>query len=1054
MAATDQFYRKQHALDIVFAVSCLLMLVSIVWMFAQDYYREFKTVQREFRDVDEALTERMMLERIPDVKQVNDARETVAGARLQLQEVKDAIESAMRQLRPTKAKQEADVQDIKARYDSKTSLYNIAVENRDAVPADHPRYSALEKLVDERRREVSSLEQELMQAQKSLDATNKKIQDLQQKTLAQLADPELGFAVAVPADKPELGQKSQQMAENELSKAEDLLKKISGEFDRFAKATAQKKWKWGDTIRKMPVIDGFASPVKIQQYTLAEYPIDYSFKYVTRYDRCTTCHLGVELPAFEKAALKSLTPDNVPGGLQTKLDQVRELFVERAKQGESETLGFDPSDLPKTVRTVNLTNAQINEFCVHPRLDLFVDANSPHPAEKFGCTSCHGGQGSATDFFFAAHTPDSSTQKHEWAAEHGWEHYEFWDYPMLARRFVESSCLKCHHQVTDLIRSGNQLEAPKLIRGYNLVRESGCFGCHEIAGIKSGREVGPDLRLEPSPPLEAYTPAERVKMLSDPLNPPGTMRKVGPSLYRLSEKTNRQWTKKWIAAPRDFRPTTKMPHFYGLSNNRPDVLPEDQKKFPDTEVASIAHYLFTESRDYLRGKDKYRLANEGRIKELQEKKQSNLASEKEIRVLEELVRRLELDKPPAPLSAKGVIDAQGQTVPLPPVPADEKSRQEQLKHGRQLFTERGCLACHSNRATAKAEFDLPAVVIERDFAPDLSRIAAKIAPEGGDSDAKRLWLIQWILDPRIHHPRTRMPITHLTVDQAADVAAWLLSQPVEGWNQPDVPEPSHEALTELARVYLLKTPGVTRGDAEEILKGDRRRDILQAMHLAPDADESALAGPQLGDDNLKWYIGRKAINRLGCYGCHEVPGFATAKPIGTPLNDWGKKDPERLAFEDIVAYAKEHYHGVNGNNTGQGHEAHPVHGTKRYDQFFLDALHHHQREGFLHQKLVEPRSYDYNRLRTWDDRLRMPQFKFHHGHAKPKGDESQEEADEREEAEAREAVMTFILGLVAEPVPSQYLNDPPPDRAAEVKGRQVLEKYNCAGCHQIAPGTY
>src|SRR5262249_7224198 len=91
---------------------------------------------------------------------------------------------------------------------------------------------------------------------------------------------------------------------------------------------------------------------------------------------------------------------------------------------------------------------------------------------------------------------------------------------------------------------------------------------------------------------------------------------------------------------------------------------------------------------------------------------------------------------------------------------------------------------------------------------------------------------------------------------------------------------------------------------------------------------------------------------------------------------------------------------------------------------------------------------------TWDDRLRMPQFKFARSHIKPKEGETQEQAEEREEAEAREAVMTFILGLVAEPVPSKYLNDPTPDRAAEVKGRQVLEKYNCAGCHQVRPGIY
>src|SRR5262249_15119807 len=178
---------------------------------------------------------------------------------------------------------------------------------------------------------------------------------------------------------------------------------------------------------------------------------------------------------------------------------------------------------PTSARTVNLDVSEIKEYCAHPRLDLFVEANSPHPAEKFGCTICHGGQGSATDFVLAAHTPNDAEQKADWIKEHDWASSHFWDYPMLPKRFVESGCLKCHHQVTDLVRYGSKVEAPKLMRGYNLVRESGCFGCHEIASIRKGQEVGPDLRLEPSPPLEAYTPAERVKMTSDPLNPPGTM---------------------------------------------------------------------------------------------------------------------------------------------------------------------------------------------------------------------------------------------------------------------------------------------------------------------------------------------------------------------------------------------------------------------------------------------------------------------------------------------------------------------------------------------------
>ena len=45
-------------------------------------------------------------------------------------------------------------------------------------------------------------------------------------------------------------------------------------------------------------------------------------------------------------------------------------------------------------------------YSTHPRLDLFVGSTSPHPMQTFGCTICHQGQGSATSFKWASHTPE------------------------------------------------------------------------------------------------------------------------------------------------------------------------------------------------------------------------------------------------------------------------------------------------------------------------------------------------------------------------------------------------------------------------------------------------------------------------------------------------------------------------------------------------------------------------------------------------------------------------------------------------------------------------
>jgi hypothetical protein len=85
----------------------------------------------------------------------------------------------------------------------------------------------------------------------------------------------------------------------------------------------------------------------------------------------------------------------------------------------------------------------------------------------------------------------------------------------------------------------------------------------------------------------------------------------------------------------------------------------------------------------------------------------------------------------------------------------------------------------------------------------------------------------------------------------------------------------------------------------------------------------------------------------------------------------------------------------------------------------------------------------------------MPQFRFARTKKRDgESDEAYQARQEFEEAEAREAVMTFILGLVAEPMPLKYLNRPNPDRLAEIKGHQVLDKFNCDGCHQLRSGVY
>ena len=1057
MAASDQNYRDQKVLDWVFAASCILMLVVTVWMFVQDFNRPYKQVQRDFRNVEEAMAQRAVLDQAPDANklaEIVDAEKNVEKARADFNKKKNEIAPKINEQLPIKIRAEDAYRSIKADYDSIVSLYDIAIEELNGATERTARARA-KKETDRLYEEVRTLRQKLEDAKVEAD---KQAFELDR--------------ISYDAGIPGLAKR--------LSEAEDVLKKLTFDFDRFGKLVEQKRWGMADNFRRLPILDAFNSPIRIHQIVLEQLPIDYGgFKYVTRYDRCMTCHQGIDRPAFTQDALRALGQTDSPD-VQEKLKNARAAIEKRLKAGG--TSPISPDDL--TLDPVNLSRSQVVQYAAHPRLDLFVDGNSPHSSEKFGCTICHAGQGSGTDFYGTSHTPNNSLQAALWAKSpsqggQDWKSSHYWDFPMLPNRFIESSCVKCHHQMTDLIADGSRIEAPKLMRGYQLVKDNGCFGCHEIAGNKGGRSIGPDLRLEPSPPLDAYTPIERAKMTADAQAPPGTMRKVGPSLKRLTEKTNTEWLVRWLRSPRDFRPDTKMPHFYGLSNNHPDVLPKSEQAFPDTEIHAVAHYLMTESSNYLQGKDRAHLAAKAKVAELQQLVKENTISEAQRKELYEIERRLELNFVPAPLvrKVKGpdgkeieelVLDAQGKdAIPLPAAPADEKARTEAVAKGRNLFSEKGCLACHIHEGTqtdAKmAGLTLPGVTSTAQFGPNLSRLAAKLGTKPGDTESARRWLIRWVLNPNAHFPRTRMPITHLTPTEANDVALWLLSQKVDdSWIKETPAAPTTEDLKSLARVSLSRS--FTRSEVDRILENGLTAEELKLMGKPIDAEERELESndgeAKSMDNKFKMYVGKKAVGQLGCFACHDIPGFENAKPIGTPLNDWGKKDNERIAFEDVAAFVKKNFTIVDQLKNSKG-EITPMQkdadGNPKplFERFFFDALDHHMREGFLYQKLNEPRSFDYDRLRVWDERLRMPQFRFARSEKRAEESEAQFHARlQVEESEAREAVMTFILGLVAEPIPLKFVNQPPPDRLNEIKGRQVLEKFNCGGCHLVRPGVY
>ena len=186
----------------------------------------------------------------------------------------------------------------------------------------------------------------------------------------------------------------------------------------------------------------------------------------------------------------------------------------------------------------------------HPRLDLFVSASSPHPYAEFGCTTCHQGLDRATDFARVGHSPRNEEQRAEWKDKWHWKPQKYLDTPILPAGSTEAGCINCH--AGEVWTPGSELQDA----GRDLVTKMGCFGCHVID-------------------YPGYT----------------DLPKPGPDLTKIASKTNAGWAYKWIEAPRDFHPTTWMPHFFFQENIKGEL----NEKRQAAEIASMVAYLWDNS---------------------------------------------------------------------------------------------------------------------------------------------------------------------------------------------------------------------------------------------------------------------------------------------------------------------------------------------------------------------------------------------------------------------------------------------------------------------------
>ena len=306
--------------------------------------------------------------------------------------------------------------------------------------------------------------------------------------------------------------------------------------------------------------------------------------------------------------------------------------------------------------------------------------------------------------------------------------------------------------------------------------------------------------------------------------------------------------------------------------------------------------------------------------------------------------------------------------------------------GSEVFRVSGCFACH-NMAPWEEDPNLPNDLgLERrganEHGPNLRGIATKVDPQ---------WLYAWIKDPAALWSETRMPNLRLSDQDAADIVAYIMEDPdgyfsdtPEGW-EVGIPESDPVALREMARWFFSRDG---RTVVEDRLESGDWTD-LAALELA---------------------VGERLVGHYGCFSCHEISGMETMQPIGADLSNWASKTTDKLDYGFMhEVLAEQHEWGY--------------YKKKHFKEY---------REGWLMQKLREPRSFDRRKVKNPTEKLRMPWFEF---------DDSQVHS-----------ITTFVAGLVEDEVQRAKMV-PTADQAAKDEGMRAVRQHNCMACHMVDPGT-
>jgi mono/diheme cytochrome c family protein len=503
-----------------------------------------------------------------------------------------------------------------------------------------------------------------------------------------------------------------------------------------------------------------------------------------------------------------------------------------------------------------------------------------HRPDRFGCTTCHGGQGEATNFKDAAHGP-----------------IPHWAEPMRSPELMEARCGACH-------RERDPRRAFWLASGRAAIAQANCVACHDIPGFRP----------------------EEVR---------------APRLESVGYKVRPDWLRSWLKQPKAYLPRSRMPNFR-LQPDEIEALSAfllSQRAVPPLDSSSVdwkkadpdqGRALFGEARCVTchmiegrggtLGPELTHVGSKVRREWLFSFLKQPFRDQPETLMVHYRFTDDEIRDLTAYLS-EDLVDPSVPSTPPDAGYLDPK----RIEAGRQAFVKHGCYSCHRFSGMASLGKIGPSLVGIGDRA-----VEHNVFGDEPIDPTLPNWLFVKLRSPEKLAESSRMPTFNFTEEQAAAITVALMSlraadlpasrvtdsplvaryepqgafgalvkryrclscHQIHGWGGTLSTVPLDRIGSQLKRDYIesyLKNPSAVRVSVEARMPHFNMTDA-EASQLADYLSlvfvDDRLEGPVALDQEAA-RRGQQLFSRLGCRACHIVGGQGGY--VGPDLSDSARR---------------------------------------------------------------------------------------------------------------------------------------------------------------------